>query len=121
VGFHEVYYEEVGLFSSISSSFFAPWRLCRGAGLCIWGYLATFISKMPWVAAADSKFKDFFRRGLFENSAAAGFRRLDYFGKNCTRGFRGSRAGINTINCIHNLTSLIYLGMKIQNVGGGFI
>jgi GT2 family glycosyltransferase len=47
--------------------------------------LMKYMLKMPWVAAADPKFKDFFRRDLFENSAAAG-RWLDYFGNNCTRG-----------------------------------
>jgi GT2 family glycosyltransferase len=47
--------------------------------------LIKYMLKMPWVAAADPKFKDFFRRDLFESSAAAG-RWLDYFGNNCTRG-----------------------------------
>ncbi len=47
--------------------------------------LMKYMLKMPWVAAADPKFKDFFRRDLFENSAAAG-RWLDYFGNSCTRG-----------------------------------
>jgi hypothetical protein len=76
------------------------------------------MSKMPWVAAADPKFRDFFRRGLFENSAAAGFRRLDYFRNNCTRGFGGSRTEVNMINCIHRvfLHYLIVIYFKSRRI-----
>jgi GT2 family glycosyltransferase len=47
--------------------------------------LMKYMVKMPWVAAADPKYKYFYQRDLFENSAAAG-RWIDYFGNNCTRG-----------------------------------
>jgi len=47
--------------------------------------LMRYMLRMPWVAAADPKFRDFYRRELFENSAAAG-RWIDYLGNNCTRG-----------------------------------
>jgi len=47
--------------------------------------LVEALEKMPWVAAAEPKYKDFYQRNKFDNSAAAG-RWIDYFGNNYTRG-----------------------------------
>ncbi|MBS7649588.1 MAG: glycosyltransferase [Candidatus Bathyarchaeia archaeon] len=47
--------------------------------------LVNSLEKMPWVAAADAKYRSFYDRDRFENSAAAG-RWIDYFGNNFTRG-----------------------------------
>jgi GT2 family glycosyltransferase len=43
------------------------------------------LERMPWVAAADAKYRNFYQRNVFDNSAAAG-RWIDYFGNNYTRG-----------------------------------
>jgi len=48
-------------------------------------FLVEALEKMPWVVAADAKYKDFYQRNRFDNSAAAG-RWIDYFGNNYTRG-----------------------------------
>jgi GT2 family glycosyltransferase len=51
-----------------------------------WLYpLVEALEKNPTVAAADPKFKNYFDRKRFEDSAAAG-RLIDYFGNNYTRG-----------------------------------
>lgn len=47
--------------------------------------LVDSLEKMPWVAAVDAKYKNFFDRDRFDDSAAAG-RWIDYFGNNYTRG-----------------------------------
>ena len=47
--------------------------------------LVEALEKFPWVAAADSKYKNFYQRDRFDNSAAAG-RWIDYVGNNYTRG-----------------------------------
>jgi len=43
------------------------------------------LERIPWAAAADAKYKSFFDRHRFDDSAAAG-RWIDYFGNNYTRG-----------------------------------
>jgi GT2 family glycosyltransferase len=47
--------------------------------------LVEALEKIPWVAAADAKYKNFYERDRFDDSAAAG-RWIDYFGNNYTRG-----------------------------------
>jgi GT2 family glycosyltransferase len=47
--------------------------------------LVEALERMPWVAAADAKYRNFYQRDVFDNSAAAG-RWIDYFGNNYTRG-----------------------------------
>ena len=47
--------------------------------------LVEALEKMPWVAAADAKYRNFYQRDKFEDTAAAG-RWIDYFGNNYTRG-----------------------------------
>ena len=47
--------------------------------------LVEALERMPWVAAADAKYKDFYQRNKFDRSAATG-RWIDYFGNNYTRG-----------------------------------
>lgn len=47
--------------------------------------LVKTLEKLPWVAAADPKFRSFYYRDMFEDSGAAG-KWIDYFGNNCTRG-----------------------------------
>jgi len=47
--------------------------------------LVEVLEKMPWVVAADAKYKNFYHRDRFDDSAAAG-RWIDYFGNNYTRG-----------------------------------
>jgi len=47
--------------------------------------LVEALEKLPWVAAADSKYKNFYQRDRFDNAAAAG-RWIDYVGNNYTRG-----------------------------------
>ncbi len=47
--------------------------------------LVDYLEKNPYIAAADPKFKSYFHRDRFEDSAAAG-RWIDYFGNNYTRG-----------------------------------
>jgi GT2 family glycosyltransferase len=47
--------------------------------------LVEALERMPWVAAADAKYRNFYRRDLFDDAAAAG-RWIDYFGNNYTRG-----------------------------------
>ena len=47
--------------------------------------LVEILEKMPWVAAADAKYMNFYERNRFDDSAAAG-RWIDYFGNNHTRG-----------------------------------
>lgn len=47
--------------------------------------LVEVLEKMPWVAAADAKYLNFYSRRTFDDSAAAG-RWIDYFGNNFTRG-----------------------------------
>ena len=47
--------------------------------------LVEVLEKMPWVAAADAKYKNFYQRDRFDDTAAAG-RWIDYFGNNYTRG-----------------------------------
>jgi GT2 family glycosyltransferase len=49
--------------------------------------LVEVLEKMPWVAAADAKFRNFYQRDVFDDSVAAG-RWIDYFGNNYTRGIR---------------------------------
>jgi GT2 family glycosyltransferase len=49
--------------------------------------LVEALEKMPWVAAADAKYKSFYQRDLFNDTAAAG-RLIDYFGNNYTRGVK---------------------------------
>jgi GT2 family glycosyltransferase len=48
-------------------------------------FLVEALERMPWVVAADAKYRDFYQRNRFDNSAAAG-RWIDYFGNNYTRG-----------------------------------
>jgi GT2 family glycosyltransferase len=48
-------------------------------------FLVKALEKSPWVVAADAKYKDFYQRNRFDNSAAAG-RWIDFFGNNYTRG-----------------------------------
>jgi len=48
-------------------------------------FLVEALERMPWVAAADAKYKDFYQRNKFDRSAATG-RWIDYFGNNYTRG-----------------------------------
>jgi GT2 family glycosyltransferase len=43
------------------------------------------LEKIPWLAAADAKYKSFYDRDRFDDSAAAG-RWIDYLGNNYTRG-----------------------------------
>jgi len=47
--------------------------------------LVEYLEKFPHIAAADPKFRSYFYRDRFEDSAAAG-RWIDYFGNNYTRG-----------------------------------
>ena len=47
--------------------------------------LVKYLEKVPDVVAADPKFRSYFYRNKFEDSAAAG-RWIDYFGNNYTRG-----------------------------------
>ncbi len=47
--------------------------------------LVEALEKIPWAAAADAKYKNFFDRRRFDDTAAAG-RWIDYFGNNYTRG-----------------------------------
>jgi GT2 family glycosyltransferase len=47
--------------------------------------LVEALEKMPWVAVADAKYRNFYQRDVFDDSAAAG-RWIDYFGNNYTRG-----------------------------------
>lgn len=47
--------------------------------------LVEALEKMPWVAAAEPKYKDFYRRDKFDDTAAAD-KYIDYFGNNYTRG-----------------------------------
>jgi len=47
--------------------------------------LVEVLERMPWVAAADAKYRNFYQRDRFDDSAAAG-RWIDYFGNNYTRG-----------------------------------
>jgi len=47
--------------------------------------LVEALERMPWVAAADAKYKSFYQRDKFDDTAAAG-RWIDYFGNNYTRG-----------------------------------
>ncbi len=53
--------------------------------------LVEALERMPWVAAADAKYRNFFARDRFDDSAAAG-RWVDYFGNNYTR-------GVNEVDC----------------------
>lgn len=48
-------------------------------------FLVSMLEKMPCVAAADAKYRSFFDRRRFDDTAAAG-RWIDYFGNNYTRG-----------------------------------
>jgi GT2 family glycosyltransferase len=47
--------------------------------------LVEALEGMPWIAAADAKYKNFYDRNRFDDSAAAG-RWIDYLGNNYTRG-----------------------------------
>ncbi|MEM0262219.1 MAG: glycosyltransferase family 2 protein [Nitrososphaerota archaeon] len=47
--------------------------------------LVEALERIPWAAAADAKYKSFFDRNRFDDTAAAG-RWIDYFGNNYTRG-----------------------------------
>ena len=47
--------------------------------------LVNLLERMPWVAAADAKYKNFYDRSRFDDCAAAG-RWIDYFCNNYTRG-----------------------------------
>jgi GT2 family glycosyltransferase len=47
--------------------------------------LVEVLEKMPWVAAADAKYRNFYDRSRLDDVAAAG-RWIDYFGNNYTRG-----------------------------------
>lgn len=48
-------------------------------------HLIDTMERMPWVVAADAKFRNFYHRDMFDDSAAAG-RWIDYCGNNYTRG-----------------------------------
>jgi GT2 family glycosyltransferase len=49
--------------------------------------LVEILEKMPWVAAADAKYMNFYERNRFDDAAAAG-RWIDYLVNNYTRGVR---------------------------------
>jgi len=49
--------------------------------------LIEVLERMPWVVAADAKYRNFYDRTRFDDVAAAG-RWIDYFGNNYTRGIR---------------------------------
>jgi GT2 family glycosyltransferase len=49
--------------------------------------LVEVLERIPWVAAADAKYRNFYERNRFDDAAAAG-RWIDYFGNNYTRGTR---------------------------------
>jgi len=79
--------------------------------------LVEALEKFPWIAAADSKYKNFYQRDRFDDVAAAG-RWIDYAGNNYTRGVNEVDRGLydKPIYIIGVIT--IFRRDKLLEIGG---
>jgi GT2 family glycosyltransferase len=79
--------------------------------------LVEILEKMPWIAAADAKYKNFYLRNMFDDAAASG-RWIDYFGNNYTRGAREVDYGqYDKMNYVFCATAIIRRDILLK-IGG---